>query len=228
MFKKIFISTLTILLIVSFVSCGNKSTNTSKKKSGTVKILESGYNINSDDSGDTYAHCGAVVTNTDSKQIFEFYKVKATAYDNSGSVIATKEQVMAKISPKEKQGVFILLDCKGKKPKKIEFRVNEGEKTSEDNYVNSSKFKTSDINFHTDEYQGTSITGQVKNTSNKNISNAMLTIILKKKGKIVGADNTFVENVDKKAKTPFDYNLMMSPTPVYDKYEIYVMDWDMN
>lgn len=219
--KKIIIFTLIILSLI-LTACDN-SKDSGKVKSDTGKpiIIESGYGI----ANGGFAHCGIIVENKNKEQAFRSYIVRATAYDDNEGVIATEDQYMNVIAPKEKQGVSVLLDCNNVTPAKIEFKIIDGEKISESERVPSSKIKVAIDNVTNDGYAITKFSGTATNKSKKDMDQVYLCLLLKKSGKIVYSDIEFVNKLNKGATAPFSINAMSLPD--YDSYEVIACDWSV-
>ena len=175
---------------------------------------------------DNYIKYGYEIKNSSKKTTYQFPTVTITAYDENGHVLATEDQVMGVISPGEKQAFGSVADCNGKSPDKVEFTVDSGQKIFSTNEVPSSSFKITGTNERNDEFGETSITGNVKNDSKKDLSDLQVTVLYKKDGKIVCGSSTYVDNLSagqQKAFEVSDYDI-----PDHDKYEVTALDWSMD
>ena len=186
-----------------------------------VEIVDSGYTLSKD--GD-YINWGVIFKNPDHQAIYEFTTISITSYDKEGSVLSTDNQVFNIIMPGETQTFGSSLSTNGEKPNRVEFTIESGNMiTSADEHIASSKFKTRGLKDRKDEYGEVAFTGKVKNNSSINCDSACISIILKKKNRIVYGVNSFINNINAGQEKPFDiseYDL-----PKYDSYTITVIDW---
>lgn len=199
------------------------SNNESKKenvKSKEVELLDAGYFV----TDDYYLKYGFVIVNPDENTAYEFPKVIITTYDDNGDVLSTEEQTMNKLQPGEQQTFGSVIDCNGKKPKKVEFNVESGDKISpSDDAIKSSDLEISGTNERTDEFGDVSVTGKVKNNSSSDTSSVAVSVIFKNGDKIVCGTTTYVDDVNagqEKAFEVSEYGL-----PEHDSFEVCAYDW---
>ena len=71
-----------------------------------------------------------------------------------------------------------------------------------------------------------SVTGEITNNSDKDASNVVVYIVFKKGGKPVGGGMTYIQNLPKGGKAPFEYS-MFSSVPEHDEIAVsaYSADW---
>ena len=188
-------------------------------ESGKIEVLESGYSY---DKEDGYVTAGVVIGNASSKKAFEYAGVRMTAYGDDGSVIGTTEATHEYILPGENDAFSVPLDTKGKNPKRVEFKADQGDEADDTEGAISSKdvvvLNTSE-NID-EEYGEIQYTGEIENKSKKDISSPYITVLLRKKGKIVYAYEELLDDLPKGEKTPFDFSF--SSKVKHDKYEFYV------
>lgn len=233
--KKILVLGVAVLLSFSMTACGggnnsnsdtekesaNESTETAKEP---VALVESGYHLSIYDS-DSYLKYGATLKNPNKNYALEFPKVLVTAKDKKGAIIATDEHVLNFIAPGDTVSFGSQVDCKGKKPDSVEITAESGDYISPEgeNIIPTSNFKIS----NTSEIKGDgeySYTGEVTNTSKRDISSVAVTVILKNKNKIVYGTTTYIDDVKAGSKKAFDiseYNL-----PKHNKYIITARSWE--
>ena len=234
--KKLLAVVLTGVLSVSVVACGSSSDNKDNsvsKKSTTeattskkeVKLVESGYNIVKSDS-DRYLYYAATLKNPNENYALEFPKIIVTAKNKDGSILASDEQVLNYIAPGDKVSFANMTDCKGKTPYKVEITTDSGDYISFDSeqMVPTKTFKVSNISESKGDFGEYSYTGEVENKGKRDISQVAVTILLKKKGKIVSGTTTFIDDLKAGSKKAFDtseYNL-----PSHDEYVISASSWE--
>lgn len=234
--KKLLAVVLTGTLTVSIAACGNSSAskdNSISKKSTTetttskkeVKLIESGYNISKSDS-DRYLYYAATLENPNKDYALEFPKIIVTAKNKDGSILASDEQVLNFIAPGDKVSFASMTDCKGKTPYKVEITTDSGDYISSDSeqIMPTKTFKISNISESKGDFGEYSYTGEVENKGNRDISQVAVTILLKKKGKIVSGTTTFIDDLNAGSKKAFDtseYNL-----PNHDEYVVSASSWE--
>jgi len=228
------ISTLFLVAIFAFMisGCGATSnsnssdTSSNDNSSAKVKIVDSGYSIQSDDS-DVYVCWGATIENMNSDYAYDFPTVTITAYDSDGAVLSTDDQVLSNIQPGEKQSFGSSLDCSGSKPEKVKFTISSGDKVQPSNdVIKSSDFKCSGTKERKDSYGDVSYTGQVENNSKIDTDSVAITVLIKKDGKIVYGDTSYVDNLKSGASKAFDIDVY--DLPEHDSYAISALDWGTN
>lgn len=200
---------------------GSKKFKTSKD--GKVTILESGYGIN--ESGTVTA--GALLANKNSEKAFEYFGINVTAYAEDGSVVGTEEDTQSKIQPGEIRPFCTTIYDDKKKVKKVEIEVVEGDEIAADSdAVKSQDLSVSNISETDDkDMDWTEYTGILKNNGKKDIEDGYVIVLLKKKGKIVGAGYESGISVKKGSKKAFE--LTTDGIFKHDKYEAYGFSEDI-
>ena len=119
------------------------------------------------------------------------------------------------------------VDCKGHTDATMEFAVSGSEYDSvlASQKVSDKDFAADNVNFVNDEFSP-SVTGEITNNSDKDASNVVVYIVFKKGGKPVGGGMTYIQNLPKGGKAPFEYS-MFSSVPEHDEIAVsaYSADW---
>ena len=239
-FRIITASILTVLLVLLLAGCGtpNEAGSTDTKQTNKVEkaekepekeaqslvLVETGETAKDSD-GDVYMTCGFVIENPNEDTAFEYPTVTVTAYDANGEVLATEEQTMMTIQPKEKQAFVIwAVDCNGEIPEKVEYDLDSGNIIEpSDDAILSSEFEISGTNERKDEYGETSITGIVKNTSSNDTDDTAVIVLFRKDGRIVSGAMTYVENLSAGKDKAFEINEY--DVPEHDSFEVSAVNW---
>lgn len=139
--------------------------------------------------------------------------------------LGTDDQVLNKIAPGDTLAFGGQADPNGQVPSKVEFSMKKDDtKYNNDNKSTStSVFKISNTNALKDDYSA-SFTGEIENTAENDFSSVAVTVILKKGNDIVYGTTTYVDNLAKGSKTPFEVKCF-SKVPEYDSFEIYAQSW---
>lgn len=221
--KKLLLSLLCLGLCFGIVGCGsdedtskddsNSKTVTEEKKE--LEIVESGYSQTKDND---FVNYGIKIKNPTSSNV-EFPVYTVTLYDKDGKVISTDEQTLNFISAQDTIFYGFVIDSKGKKVDKVDFKVNSiDDKLTDEQFAKTSDFKISNTN-----ESDSTFTGEVTNNSSADCSQIAITLILKNKGKIVYGDTTFVDEVKSKDKKAFEFSC--GELPKYDSYEFCAQVW---
>ena len=203
---------------------GDSSDENTSEDSGqykAVELVDSGYTIvkNQD-----YLYWVATIKNPDEKAIYEFPTITVTAYDKDGSVIATDDMTLSLIEPGETQAYGSTLDTKGVAVDKVEFIVKSGSRiSSAEKHIKSSEFSAIGVNVRKNSSGDQSFTGKIKNNSSNDCESALITIILKKDGKILLAITDYLDSISAGEEKAFD--ILGYDLPAFDSYEIIVIDW---
>lgn len=199
------------------VSSGEKNNNDVSQ----IEIIDSGYHSDKDNK---YLIVAVVLKNPNLKHSLEFPKYTFTAYDDSGKIIGTDEQVLSFMAPGDVVASQSMLDIKGIKPEKVEFKISNklDSFSPSDSKRNLDTFKFDNIS---DLSSGIdlSFTGEVTNESNTDFDSVQINVILKKDGKIVYGLSGYVDNLNAGDKLPFE--VISFSNVEYDSYDVYGIIW---
>ena len=241
--KKAAIAVTILTFAVMAVSCGTftevkrTTTGDAKTESSDQKsqdkqplvIADSGYTILPADSiGQVYATYAVALQNPNTKSVPSFWELTTTVKAPDGSVLGTEDQYIPSIAP----GTTIYMsgdtvDCKGHTDAMMEFAVSGSEYDSvlASHKVSDKDFAADNVNFIDDEISP-GVTGEITNNSDKDATNVVVYIVFKKGGKPVGGGMTYIQNLPKGGKAPFEYS-MFSSVPEHDEIAVsaYSADW---
>lgn len=148
--------------------------------------------------------CIITITNTDSENAIEFPTYRITAYDESGKILGTEEQVLSVIYPKQDFSSFLCFEL-SKKPAKIAVVLVEP------NDYNITSASMLDCPTHKQmvgkniSVNAESVTGEIYNPNDYDIDSAMVTIIFRdEKGAIIFGGLTFINQVPAGGTVPFE------------------------
>lgn len=225
---------LAVMIVFSLTACkkssNEESTSVSKKSAADpskekVELVESGYHISKSYS-DKYLYYAATLKNPNTKYTLEFPKIIVTAKNKDGSILAYDEQVLNYIVPGDKVSFASILDCKGKTPDQVEIRAESGNYIPRANKdtVPTNTFKVLSITETKGDLNEYSYIGEIENSGEQDVSSVLITILLKKNGKLVGGTTTFLDNLDAGSKKVFEiseYDL-----PEHDEYVVSGSSWE--
>lgn len=196
-------------------------TTVSDKKD--VVLLNSGYTLNDDNDGIYWV---AEYQNPEGNSTaYQFTKIIVTAYDANGAVLATEDQVMHSLQPGERQIFGSSMGCNGQKPSRVDITVESGNaKVPSEEALKASDFQIEGVNERPDELWGTTYTGTVKNNGTKDTSQVCVVVALKQDGKVVYAEDTFVDDLAAGQQKAFELNTF-GDTPSHNSYEVMAYDW---
>lgn len=178
----------------------DKSVNINVQKNEYIGIKEFAWFINYD-----YLSCVITITNLNDEYAVEYPSFRITAYDSSGKVLGTSEEVMSVIYPKADFTTYCLLFAINQKPDRIDIVLLEPEEYSlihksiltAENYE---KLLEKNVVVYAD-----SVKGEIYNPNNYKIDCAMVTAIFRNEnGEIVFAEQTFLNQLPATSSIPFD------------------------
>lgn len=188
-----------------------------------VILLDSGYSTDADNQ---YMYWAAEFQNPEGNSTaYEFTKIIVTAYDANGTVLATGDQVMRSLQPGEKQAFGSFLECHGQAPAKVDFAIESGTPIApSQDALKSSDFQIEGVTERNGEFDDITYTGTVKNNGVKDTSMVSIVVALKQDGKLVYAENTYVDNLAAGQQKAFEINTY-SNVPTHNSYEVIAYEW---
>ncbi|MBR1696246.1 MAG: FxLYD domain-containing protein, partial [Selenomonas sp.] len=156
---------------------------------------------------------------------YEYTKILVTAYDANGTVLATDDQTMNTIQPREKQFFGTVMDSHGQAPAKVDFAIESGTpKAPAQDALKSSDFQIEGVTERNGEFGTITYTGTVKNNGAKAADSVGVAVALKSDGKLVLVENTYVDNLAVGQQKAFEINVY-SEAPTHNSYEIIAYNW---
>lgn len=214
--KKTLIIMITIVTLL-VVGCG-KTTN--KEQGDKLSIKEFGWSyIQKED--ENYITFGAKIYNPKGNKLAGFPKLKIIGRDKENKILFSYDENIDYIYPGE--NIYYANTYTGikEKPNKVDITIdvdnNDWEDVNGVNYPKNTSFPVSNISEYKDENGSIKYTGEIKNNSSTNIRAALIILIYKKDGKIVGGYQTFSDSLKPKKKDTFE--MYVDEYPEYDKYD---------
>lgn len=172
------------------------SANTNVVKEENTKPLEivdtwSGVSTSFGDS--SYVEFAAIIRNPNNNYTAEFPKLNVTVENSDGTVLGTTETMDSTILPNDNiviTGMLTISKLSGTESAKVSYNVECSDFVKDSIYggIRSSYFVASNVTEN-----GSNITGKISNNGSDDADLAKVTLILRKKGKIVYAESTFLD-----------------------------------
>lgn len=196
-----------------------------------LEITDYGWYMNEVSSYDDSAYIDfcTMIHNPNENLIAEFPKAIVTVKNGDGSILATEEQTGSIIMPGDTItlcGMFSMPIADITDDAQIVFDVDwsdftsgnslyDAVKTTDFTFSNVSERSSNDENF---------ITGEITNNSATDLDTVNLSIVLRKDGKIVYMENTFVDSLKAGKTKAFEFQRYHS-WPEHDTIECSAMTW---
>lgn len=176
-------------------------------------------------SPDGYVHYGAILENTSQSKSVRFPVVRVTAKDKKGNILGTDEMTGGAIMPGDHivlSSLFSLSEFDSASDVSVEFSAASGEAWGDTDRPKSSDFVIDKISEKEDDLFP-SVMGEITSKYNEPVSIA-LTVLLRNKGKLVGCDTTYVNNLKPGVPTAFEVDIS-NGSPKHDSVEVMVQEW---
>lgn len=195
----------------------------------SLELVDHGFCVSST-SGDTaYTDFCGMIYNPNETWIATFPKVLITVKNGDGTILATGHQTGSLVMPGDTItlcGMFSLPTANITEDTKIYFDVDWSDmKTSTSLYSGAmtTDFSIANVSVQRSSRQNL-ITGEITNNYSEDVDTVNLSIILRKDGKIVYIDNTFVDNL--KVGKPKAFQISSyHDWPEYDTIDVSAMVW---
>lgn len=155
-----------------------------------------------------YLECIITITNKNSKYAIEYPTYRITAYDESGKILGTEEQVLSLIYPKQDFTSYSLCFELSKKPAKIAVSLLKPDddnitSTSMLDYPSHKQMVGKNISVNKD-----SVTGEIYNPNNYDVDSAMVVIVFRDaNGTIVFGWNEYIDQIPASGSVPFESDI---------------------
>ena len=194
-----------------------------------LELVDYGWYINPP-SGDTaYVEFCGMIHNPNEKLVAEFPKVLVTVKNGDGSIVATEEQTGSVVMPKDTVtlcGMFSLPISDVADDTEIIFDVDWsdfGNGTSMYSAAKTTDFAMTNVSERSGNNENF-ITGEITNNYSQEIDQVNLSIVLRKDGKIVYMENTFLDNLKVGKAKAFEFQ-RYSEYPEHDTIDVSAMVW---
>ena len=196
-----------------------------------LEITDYGWFMNEVSSYDDSAYIDfcTMIYNPNDSFIAEFPKAIVTVKNGDGSILATEEQTGSIIMPGDTItlcGMFSMPIADISDDAQIMFDVDWSDFTSGNSFYDA--VKTTDFTFTNVSERSSSdenfITGEITNNSSIDLDTVNLSIVLRKDGKIVYMENTFVDGLKAGKTKAFEFQRYHN-WPEHDTIECSAMTW---
>lgn len=213
---------LMMILLISLIltGCGNEKKVDAKDNKEQLTIKNSGWSyFTSDSTG--YISYGIEIYNQNKIYLASFPTIMCVGKDKTGKILFSYDENLDYIYPGETlfYGETFNVD---EEPASIELTIEVSnynfEKIDSVKYPKNTEFKLSNISEFKDKNVERRYTGEIINNSNTDIHAALIVLVYKQNGKIVGGDNTYSDELNSKQKSTFE--MYVNHIPEYDSYEL--------
>ncbi len=231
--KKTAVTVIALLLALSLTACGGVQTNNepaqnplaeSIQKNNAeplpIEVKEYGYSM----VHNKYVYYSVILHNPNEDLAIEFPAFRITARDESGAPIASGDQTLSIIYPKQdfvyasqafdvdEQPASVDIEMLAVK----EYNVKKASMLTHPKYIPLTIKNASFRNDH--------IVGEIQNDNDYDLDSGIVTAIFRDNaGKMVGGRSTFVNSIKANSATPFD--LSISGDFVFENFEVYANIW---
>lgn len=194
-----------------------------------LEIIDYGWCGTPDEYSDSvYIDYCAKVHNPNTGFAALFPEVLVTVRNAEGHILATDSHMGGKIMPEDSvilASTFSILKEDITDDAQINFDVQWREMTGSDmdKYPKTSDFEIINVSERAAKHDSR-VTGEIVNNFGSDVDMVKLTLLFKKDGKIVGIENTFLDNLKSGKATPFEFSFW-SEIPEHDDMEISAQDW---
>lgn len=230
--KKIIITMIAISLMLSLAACGGENTNTNNTQNQTetsteknsskvlpIEVKEFGYSME-----DEYLYYSVILHNPNEDKAIELPSFRITARDASGAPLATEEQTLSIIYPKQDfVHAFQAFDV-DELPATVDIEVLDAEEYNIKKVSMLDNPKYVPLSIVNSAFRTDSIVGEIQNDNDYDIESGVATVVFRDAdGKLIGGESTYVDSIKANATTPFDISIYNNFAT--DNYEIYANIW---
>lgn len=212
---------------------GSNTVSAEAAKKDEIKplvITDQFNSISSSYDGTAYVVYAGIINNPNNHKMAEFPKLTATVKDSDGSILGTGEQVGSYIMTNDTVTLIGMLTMpmpESLDGVTVEYNaectdfIDETDEVARE-YRRSSNFLISNIS---EKASGQYfITGEVKNTSEYDVDMVNVSLLLRKDGKIVYAENSFIDSLASKQTKAFQFQ-SFDGWPEHDIAEVSAIGW---
>ncbi len=174
---------------------------------------------------ESYVNYTVVLENHDRNYGIEYPTVRITAKDKTGKILGTDTMTGSTIMPGDHialTNILAISDHDSENDVEVEFAVASGSPVSDTGLPRSTDFTIDNITDNNDDFFP-NVTGEIT-SSYKDSINVAITAILRKNGRLIAADTSYMDSLQPNTPTAFQIDLS-SDMPDYDSVEVMVQDW---
>ena len=220
--KRFLLLLLTLVLSLTFVACNTENDQTSSETSSEtlpIEVKEFGYSLENG-----YIHYSIILHNPNEDKAIELPTFRITARDEANAVLASEEQTLSIIYPKQDFAYAFLAFEVEKEPKTVDVEVLELDDYKIKNVSVLDNPEYNPLVAINTAYRTDKIVGEIQNNNNYDIDNGVISIIFKDDaGKIIGGTSTFIDSIKANSATPFDVAIYEKFAT--DNFEVYANIW---
>ncbi len=193
-----------------------------------LELVDYGSYIGESSEDMVYVNFCGMIHNPNEDLIAEFPTILVTVKDSEGAVLATEKQVGSIVMPGDTItlcGMFSILETNMTAEAQIYYDVEWSDYTKSTSMYSAAKTTDFDIT-NISEFSGSenSVTGEIKNNFSEDIDNINISMVLRKDGKIVYMENTFLDNLGTGQTKAFEFE-SYHDWPEHDTVEVSAMVW---
>ena len=199
---------------------------TSEASTTGVEVAEAAWNLSGGGSSDAYIQYCVILSNTTKDYVAELPSINITARSGDGMVLGTDNIVGSSIMPGDTIALCSLFPIPGDSSDvHVEFSVEKADlapvntsphPSNSDFIVSGVSEKKSDL--------FPAVVGELKSVYPEQLNTVAVTALLRKNGKLVGGETTYVDNITPNNTKAFEISLY-TDEPEHDEIEISVQEW---
>ncbi|MBR1508953.1 MAG: hypothetical protein IJ619_13225 [Eubacterium sp.] len=163
--------------------------------------------------------------NSSQSKSVRFPVVRVTSKDKKGNILGTDEMTGGAIMPRDHivlSSLFSLSEFNSASDVSVDFSVASGEVWGDTDRPKSTDFEIEKISEKEDDLFP-SVMGEITSKYNEPVSVA-ITVLLRQKGKLVGCNTTYMDNLKPGVPTAFEVDLS-NGSPKHDFVDVMVQEW---
>jgi len=188
----------------------------------SLELAESGYTVKDG----SYIQYAFIVKNPNMEKGVEFPKVRLTARDADGGVLATEDIVGSAIMPGGTWYNAFQGPSVDQMPASVDFEIIE---PNERDWVAPEKIAKEGMVLTVENpmKRENKIVGEISNASDANVDSARVVVLFRdENGKLLAGESTFTDKIMAGGQTPFEISFWGSDdTYVTDYFEVYAQTW---
>lgn len=194
------------------------------EKTKNAKVTDSGYSVKKIDGGSSLIYYAVEITNPNKYNAIKEPIIKISVRDDKGGLISKQQKKLAGIRAKETITFGDVIKCDNASPSDVEITVEN----SDYNIVPNATAGVSSVDdlkvlkTSKEDVDGRAIfKGTIKNTTDVDKADVIVSIVVKRDGEIVGGTTDFIDAIPAGDEVEFETR-SRSDFSDYDEYEVYV------
>lgn len=216
--KKLFCIILTSVFMIDAIAM----TAQAETKSELI-LVDQGYYIDKNEKYGDAIYYWALIKNNNKHKTVESPKIRVAAADVYGNILDTDNCYGHYIAPKDTVVLNGIMFLSSSTEESVDIQMEKP------NYVKrssipSSAFKTFNVSEIQGDFEPSKVTGELKYTGKKNVSNVVVAAVYKNNKKIVYVTSTELDDIEKDTATVFEIDTYIEAVPQHDSVDIYVQE----